>query len=399
MIRINSFLHRESLKEITYRWFYGDLKKHDIPTLKALINFNSIWMRRVSEDFAGWLFSSFRGGDIGNQLVTRKGDLKDFLVKNPPYTTRRTKVLIRRYLEHPERYFRETPFMGVLFHKQASNGTSYIGSTRIKRIRRIAEKGARRVSDFLFKEIKKGADQLAQQRADTLGISKSELITSPMDMTDEFERAEHRIEQAIRRGQLFQNSLEFILDDVFGAKVIAEEEEQPKVIALLDKNPLCEILEIEQHRGRYNGTNVVFRYFPDKKKLLSKPLSTQTIQRLDDCGMDPARVEQDFHEFVLSGEDSLFIELIVNSYQELLESEIGKSQHEDRIMRQRLAETYRGHLARNVSYLMEFIFACGISPRTTIEEIPIQVWNRYMPDYFDEVIKDLFQIPSFRVIE
>jgi hypothetical protein len=26
--------------------------------------------------------------------------------------------------------------------------------------------------------------------------------------------------------------------------------------------------------------------------------------------------------------------------------------------------------------------------------LPIKIWNRYLPDYFDEVLKQLFRIPT-----
>ncbi|MEM1008956.1 MAG: hypothetical protein AAGJ35_08105, partial [Myxococcota bacterium] len=85
--------------------------------------------------------------------------------------------------------------------------------------------------------------------------------------------------------------------------------------------------------------------------------------------------------------------------EEMLESEIGRTMHEDRIVEQRTHQVYRGHLARNVRFLMEFIFACGIAPCTSISAIPIHVWIQYMPDTFDEVMNDLLGIPKFRELE
>jgi hypothetical protein len=78
----------------------------------------------------------------------------------------------------------------------------------------------------------------------------------------------------------------------------------------------------------------------------------------------------------------------------MLESEIGRSIHEDRIIEQRLRQQYRGHRARNVEYLMQFLFMFPLSRRLKLSELPIKLWDRYLPDYFDGVIADLFQIPS-----
>jgi hypothetical protein len=43
---------------------------------------------------------------------------------------------------------------------------------------------------------------------------------------------------------------------------------------------------------------------------------------------------------------------------------------------------------------MEYLFAFPASSQRELLELPIRVWNRYLPDYFDEVLKELFQIPS-----
>ena len=62
-------------------------------------------------------------------------------------------------------------------------------------------------------------------------------------------------------------------------------------------------------------------------------------------------------------------------------------------MAQRLSRPYRGHLAVNVEYLMEYLFFFPFSQQAEINELPIRLWYRYLPDYFDEVVKEMFQIP------
>jgi len=77
----------------------------------------------------------------------------------------------------------------------------------------------------------------------------------------------------------------------------------------------------------------------------------------------------------------------------MLESEIGRCMHEDRIIEQRLCQQYRGPLARNIQYLLEYLFVFPTSNRRELGELPIKIWNRYLPDYFDEILKQLFRIP------
>jgi hypothetical protein len=111
-------------------------------------------------------------------------------------------------------------------------------------------------------------------------------------------------------------------------------------------------------------------------------------------GIPPDQLQRTFAEFVRSGEEGIVLEIIISNYQETLESEIGRCIHEDRIIKQRLNKQYRGHLSKNIEYLMEYLFAFPASSQRELLELPIRVWNRYLPDYFDEVLKELFQIPS-----
>jgi hypothetical protein len=43
---------------------------------------------------------------------------------------------------------------------------------------------------------------------------------------------------------------------------------------------------------------------------------------------------------------------------------------------------------------MEYLFSFPASSQHELRELPIKLWNCYLPDYFDEVLKELFQIPS-----
>jgi hypothetical protein len=43
---------------------------------------------------------------------------------------------------------------------------------------------------------------------------------------------------------------------------------------------------------------------------------------------------------------------------------------------------------------MRFLFLFPLSDREELLELPIRLWDRYLPDYFDSVIADLFHIPQ-----
>ena len=43
---------------------------------------------------------------------------------------------------------------------------------------------------------------------------------------------------------------------------------------------------------------------------------------------------------------------------------------------------------------MEYLFSFAVSFQQDLGELPIKFWNRYLPDYFDTVIRRLFRIQA-----
>jgi hypothetical protein len=135
------------------------------------------------------------------------------------------------------------------------------------------------------------------------------------------------------------------------------------------------------------------RYAPPREEILSHDLSEKIIDVMRLRASRPGDSNREFAEFVRSGEDHIYLEIIVSDYEEMLESEIGRCMHEDRIIEQRLRQPYNGHLAKNIEYLMEYLFVFPYSAQYELGELPIKLWNRYLPDYFDEVLRKLYHIP------
>jgi len=394
MITINSFLHREVLSDIIRRWMYDKALPSDADLIARLVHFNHVYVSRYLDLFAVRIFREFHP-QFFSRTVRLKGDLKDALVADPPCRNERIDELILDYRRNPGRFYRETPFNGTLYFTQRNGGSAYIGSSRIKRARRLAEKSARRIIDRIFDRIKSHADTLADERARLLGIPRERLVTAPEDMTEEFLIAEKKLLDDLREGRLIAGDGAILaINDVAGMKVVLEEPEQPKLIKILGRFPDCEIVEEERHDGRYNATNLIIRFRPPREEILARPLGPGILNFMQGRGLSPGKINQSFAEFVRSGEECILLEIIFSNYQEMLESEIGRCIHEDRIIEQRLRQQYRSPLARNIEYLLEYLFVFPVSYQRVLGELPIKIWNRYLPDYFDEILKQLFHIPS-----
>ncbi|MDZ7580179.1 MAG: hypothetical protein U5R30_06030 [Deltaproteobacteria bacterium] len=399
MITIGSYLHRDALRDLIQRWMYGNPQRTDGDDLAQLVYFNNAYVSRYLAAFSEQIFQRFHPHALQVRKVCLKGDLKNVIVTNVPYRNARVDEILNAYRCSPELYYRETPFHGNLFFSGGPDGSCYIGSNRIKRVRRLAEKSARRIIDRLYATIKRRAEDLAEDRARLKGISREHLITPPEDMTAEFLKAESRVLDDLRQGQPIRDADGLVIQDVAGLKAIVEQTDRSRFMDLIGNMRGCEVIEIEPHTGRYNAVNLIVRLRPDREQLASIPLGARLINVMRMRGAAPAAANRAFREFILSGEDSVNLEVILSDYQEMLESEIGRCMHEDRIIRQRLEQQYNGQLARNIEYLMGYLFMLPASKRVESEQTPIKLWYRYLPDYFDEVLKRLFNIPSVEVLD
>jgi hypothetical protein len=399
MIRIDSYLHRNALSELIRRWMHDRVNPTDAEIISHLINFNHLYVSRYLQGFTDLIFQDLYPDGVIRRQALRKGDLKDAMVACPPYRNERIDELIRNYQAFPENYYRDTPFHGMVFFTHRDGADECIGSSRIKRARRLAEKTARRIIDRVFVNIKRRADALADERAQRLGIPREHLLTPLQEMQDEFHKAETRLLDDLRHGRSFEEQEDLVINDVAGIKMILDPQQQKRLTDLLDSLPETRIIDIEFHNGNYNATNLIIGYRPDRKRILSQPVSGITLSLMQVRGMQPEQIRQAFSEFVLTAEEEVSLEIIVSNYEETLESEIGRCIHEDRIIRQRMTQQYRGHLSKNIEYLMEYLFAFPMSAQRELKGLPIKLWNRYLPDYFDEVLKDLFHIPTNGMME
>jgi len=395
MLYLESFVHRVRLAEIVSRWMVNQPKPLDVEQLKAIVNFNSyiarIWVDNLARDLLGALY-----GKEPQSFVTKtKGQLKDFVVQHLNYTNPRIEEMVAKYRRFPEDFYRETPFDGRVYHNEEGGQPVFVGSTRIKRFRRIAEKGARRIVDFMFDRIRANADVLAEERAKRLGIPKAQLITSPQEMEDEFRHAERRLVKSIKQGTI-QSELPILsIPDVVGIKLITEKDQFNRLLTVVKAIPSCRLLEKEHHSGNYNAVNLRVAYMIPRELLAARAPTGRSLHVLSTRGFDPSRVSAQYAEFLDTCEDHVLLEIIACTYQEFLESEIGRSMHEDRVVTQRANTEYKAHLATNVRYLMDYMLLLCLSPGGVgLQDVPIKLWVKYMPDTIDKMIRGLFDVPT-----
>lgn len=387
MITITGFIHRETLHDLIGRWMLDRFEPSDPTALLELVHFNSVYVARYLPLLAEGLLLGVHGARISRRTCFTKGDLKDQLVAYLPGASERSSRLVADYRADPGRFYRETPFRGTLFFADSDGQRRYVGSSRIKRIRRLAEKSARKVVDWLYEEI------LRQSRSDPRLPESGATIGDLAHDLDRLEAQGRVLMHRLRAMPVPGWPHDVEINDVAGIKVVIAPDRQRRPLqVLLDMG--CRLVEREVHRGDYSAVNLLVDVCPDKDRILAQGLPEKVVRVFGAHGISPRETRRMFETFVLGGEPAVRVEIICSDAEETLESEIGRCMHEDRIIRQRLGRTYQGHLSRNLEFLLEYLFALPAAPEARLDRLPVRLWERYLPDYFDEVKRALFRVPS-----
>lgn len=389
MVMLNSFFNRGKLCHIIERWLVGKLQPDDAYEVKRIINFNTLILFPILQQCTEEIVQQFYGKEIRKLHADKKGILKDFIVAHPWHRSTRIEELITRYRRFPENYYRETPFQGTIYYRKEKDLRRPLAISRTKRIRRIGEKCSRRIIDDIYGRIKRQAEEMARLRARRLGININQLITPQKQMEEEFKNAEDKIRDSIKMGRVMFDNSDYIVNDIAGIKVLGENNFAQKLARYLKTRGA--IIETEEHRGAYNATNIIVSWPVDKEQILKILSQPYAREELASRGMSMKNLRQDIKTFVSNCEDDINIEIIVTTFTELLESEIGRCKHEDRILNLRKKMEYTGPLSTNAEYLMIYLFMFCLSSRREITYLPFNLWTRYMSDYFTKVIYSLYK--------
>jgi hypothetical protein len=401
MILLTGYLHRDDLKDIIFRWMSNELLEEDCERIKEIVNFNVYIVNLYLDSFSNDFFSAFYGGNIWNFDANTKGELKDVILQAAPYHDQRLEQIKTAYTKYPEDFYRSTPFLGKIYCSGSREHPIYLGHSRIKRFRRVAEKASRRMIDIIFAEIRKAADELASERAHRLGIPKEYLVTPVEEQKEEFAHAERRFLKWLKTRTYHPDEGTIkgaAIHDVAGVKAIIDHERKDALEAYFNETRCCSIVEKEGHSGQYDAVNYIIRVKVDKERLINQPPDSRVINVLAARGMNRDAIVDDYKMFVNTAEDHVYLEIITSHYPEMIESEFGRSMHEERILSQRNQMGYKSSVARNVRYITEYLFLFAVSGKARIHQLPVKLWEKAMPDTYDHAIRELWDIPTMPVL-
>lgn len=373
---LTTMTHRDELFDLTLRWLNDRFEPRDGKTVTRIFLYESAVSAVVVDQLTRLLTRLF-SGPFDIERIWQKQELRQRLIHYLPRRSERTGQLIRSFTDNPEYFFPRLPIDALLL---TGPGPRLLAMGRIKRLSRVAEKVSFRLVDALFKEIQAEARAIAGRRAALSGVSLIDLVSSEREMHIDFTAAETEVARRFRNHNVWIPRRAMTVNDLLGFKIIGDQDLIDRVPWVLQQEPGVALIETEHHSGNYNATNLLVEVTLPKPGALVARLKQFDWSIAGQRGLDPEETRRGFTEYLAQGADTIRMEIILTTYDELMESEFGRSTHELRVLRLRQRQGYSGPIAHNGAYLIEYLLALATSPTTEIIELPIRMYGRYLPE-------------------
>jgi len=235
---------------------------------------------------------------------------------------------------------------------------------------------------------------MAERRAASFGIPLEKLLTTEAEMVHEFVKAEETIAGDFRQGKIDFDKTAMAINDVAGIKIVADDDRLSLLEERLTHHPAFKIVEKGTYQGDYEARSFILEMPWDREQVCHAFLTSRAWEAYRGRGIPDEILREGLEPFLREAEPTLRIELILSTFPAMVESELGVSIHEGRIMAQRENKVYHGYIPMNVEFLIEYLLAVGLSPEIRIERLPIKLWGRYLPDTISFHIRQLYRLPA-----
>jgi hypothetical protein len=254
------------------------------------------------------------------------------------------------------------------------------------------------VANWIFRTVQDKARDLAEERAKNIGVPLKFLLTPETEMAREFIEAEQMIAEAFRQGEVLLDKTAMTINDLGGIKIVADEDQLSQLEGRLAQHPFIKVLCQESHQGNYQAKSLILEMPWDRDRVCHTFKAGRAWERYVDRGIGRNILRRGIEPFLEGAEPSLRFELILSTFPAMVESEMGASLHEARIIAQRGNKSYKGYIPMNVELLIEYLLAVALSPTTQIERLPIKIWGRYLPDTISSHIRKLYRLPNHEAL-
>ena len=386
---LTAFLHREALFDITNRWLSNRLREDDPLAITKIITYDSFAAWEMLQEFIDALLTPLIRAPVHKRKLRDKKELKDFICNVNFRSSEHIQNLVASYRNMSEFYYVGSPMAGYIYYNEHRRLACI---SRFKRAKRIAEKASRYASMILSETVKTTAREL------------TDLMVNHADSTTEKSlgpllKAEKEVMDRIKNNGITLPVEPMKIKDIIGAKIIDHGFGERALEAVISEISGVAIVEKERHSGNYNAIHYVVELRVDFDYLVQRFSDSHQSFDCTKRGLPQENIQEDFARFIVTGSNSVQVDLVLTTFEELIESEIGRSMHETRIFLQRQQQTYFGNIPTNVEYIIEYLLAVALSPVVFIDEIPIKIWGRYLPDSLSYSIRKLHNMPEHSLIE
>jgi hypothetical protein len=201
--------------------------------------------------------------------------------------------------------------------------------------------------------------------------------------------AERLVADRIRSGRIALDPELQRVDDVIGVKIVGTESELAKLEGAIDDLDYTWAFDREVHDGSYVGTHYTVDLELDPAEEIIARGTPMDWSFAVGRGLPETDLADRFREFVLTGSRTFRLELILTTFEDLVESEFGTCIHEQRILDQREIASDFSRVARNASSLIEFMLSLAISRTITVDSLPVKLWGLYVRDMVAQSIARL----------
>lgn len=368
--------HRDELFDLTLRWMNDDFRSEDGEKITRIFLYESAISAIVIDRVIQFL-ARFCNRPLNLERVRHKHELRERIIAYQPVRNPRINELTDIFQKNPEYFYPHLPVDAVIITDRASH---LVAIGRIKRLTRIAEKVSFCLVEALFNEIQVTARQFAEQRAAASGTPLDAFISSPTAMQNDFVEAEAAVVRRFKDKKVRIESEALTVNDIVGFKIIGRPDMLERLPLVLSEEPGVAVAEIQRHSGDYNAVNLLLDIDLPSPDVLAGHLQGFNWEMARQRGLDPENIRRNVFSYVSQGATSARIELILTTYEELMEAEFGRSIHELRVQRLRQRQAYCGPLGQNAGYLIEYLLALASSPTVSVPEIPIKMYGRYLPE-------------------
>jgi hypothetical protein len=388
-MHLTSITHRKPLFDLATRWFGDNPRPEDGRLLTEVFTYENVISAGTVRSLLTGIKAAVHPQPMRLLRLSSKDELRDAILQACKDPTPRESELFRLYRQRPEEFFPGTPSDTVVGLR--ADG-SILGMARVKRLRRVAEKCSRRVADKLAGAINERARAIAMRRAETYGIPLRQLLSSKVEMAEDFAQAERIVSRTFRDGYVVFQPEDLRIDDGLGLKFVGTPEELLTIERTIREHPSVVAVQREEHRGNYNDVNLlVDMELPPAERLIAQEQGRDWTS-LAGRGLDPADLAKGFASYVMQGERTVRAEVILTTRADLVESEFGSAIHEARIIEQRQGTPYSGRIASNASFIISYMLMLALSPVIATGELPVKMWGRYLPDVYSVATWKLFGI-------